>query len=133
MMRKIIILCAALVAGGCATQSGTGSGAQSGAVGGAVSEALTSLALPLKPKLSAAELLGKDAEWVRHKLGEPSFARADLQANIWQYKNKTCILNLFLYSNSKHTSDLTLLHFDARDTFGHGTDREACLGTFQIN
>jgi hypothetical protein len=133
MMRKIMILCLALVAGGCATQSETGSDAESAATGGGVSKVLTSLALPLKPKLSAAELLGKDAEWVRHKLGEPSFARADLHANIWQYKNKICILNLFLYSNAKQRQPLTLLHFDARDVYGHGTDREACLGTFQVN
>jgi len=130
-MKKILILCSVLLTSGCATQSDGTMVANPGSITTAMGDALTRFVPALKPRITAAQLLGKDADWVRLKLGEPSFARADLQANIWQYKNTTCILNLFLYAQSDQNPALSLLHFDARDAQGRGTDRDACLSTFQ--
>jgi len=41
-------------------------------------------AVPQKVKITSAELLGRTDAWVRGKIGHPAFARADMQANMWQ-------------------------------------------------
>ncbi len=90
---------------------------------------------PAKVKITADELLGKSDAWLRKTLGNPDFARTDRYANIWQYKNKSCVLNIFLYTdeNTRKTGPKTahILHFDARDAQGRNTDREACLNALQ--
>lgn len=91
---------------------------------------------PPKPKITTAELLGRADTWVVAKLGEPAFRRTDRHANIWQYKNGTCVLNLFLYDDVidgqvRDGGPAHVRHFDARDTQGQATDRDACLSALQ--
>lgn len=87
---------------------------------------------PAKPKVTAAQLLGQSDAWVMAQLGEPHFKRADRQANIWQYKNGVCVLNVFLYADEAGTpSPAHVLHFDARDLRGGNTDRDHCLNVLQ--
>lgn len=81
------------------------------------------------PKITAAELLGKDEHWVQNKMGKPVFVRSEKTAHIWQYKNHRCVLNLFLYAEDSPVH--RVLHFDARDTTGANTDRKACLAALQ--
>ena len=42
-------------------------------------------------------LLGLENHQVMALLGEPSFTRRDDPAQIWQYRDSTCILDVFLY------------------------------------
>ncbi len=42
-------------------------------------------------------LLGLEHQQVMALLGEPSFKRRDDPAQIWQYRDSTCILDVFLY------------------------------------
>lgn len=85
---------------------------------------------PQKIKITSAQLLGKTGIWVHAKIGNPQFARSDMQANLWQYKNAQCVLNVFLYTDGD-TGPARVLHFDARDPKGRNTDRNACLSALQ--
>lgn len=88
-----------------------------------------------KPKITTAQLLGQSDAWLLAKLGDPTFKRTDMPANLWQYKNGQCVLNVFLYTDTdaKIAPDTPahVLHFDARDTHGLDTDRDACLSALQ--
>lgn len=102
------------------------------------SAATTPQAAPQKVKISSAELLGQTGIWVRAKIGTPEFVRSDMQANLWQYKNAQCVLNVFLYTDGDagensggDTGPARVLHFDARDPVGNNTDRNMCLSSLQ--
>lgn len=87
-----------------------------------------------KPKIVSAQLLGQSDGWLLEKMGEPHFKRADRVANIWQYKNASCVLNVFLYADDNQTAAVPsthVLHFDARDGHGQTTDRDVCLSVLQ--
>lgn len=84
---------------------------------------------PSKPKITSAQLLGQGGSWVVAQLGAPAFVRTERTANIWQYKNGVCVLNVFLYTDDKARP--RVLHFDARNAQGTNTDREACLNALQ--
>jgi hypothetical protein len=88
---------------------------------------------PTKPKITSAQLLGQGGSWVVAHLGEPAFVRSERTANIWQYKNDVCVLNVFLYADDdpQKGAKARVLHFDARDTQGANTDRDTCLSTLQ--
>ena len=83
---------------------------------------------PAKPKITTQQLLGAKGPWLLSQMGRPEFSRQDLNAHIWQYKNPTCVLNVFLYDENE---DFKVLHFDARDDQGANTDRAACLSALQ--
>lgn len=42
-------------------------------------------------------LIGRESAEVTRLLGKPAFARRDGGAEIWQYRGKACILDVFLY------------------------------------
>jgi hypothetical protein len=42
-------------------------------------------------------LIGLDEDGVAALLGQPAFKRRDPPAQVWQYSDRTCILDLFLY------------------------------------
>lgn len=86
-------------------------------------------AKPSKPKITSQQLLGQNGPWVKDKLGEPSFVRAERSANIWQYKHGHCVLNVFLYAQNEYPPKV--LHFDARTASGGNTDRDTCLAVLQ--
>ena len=87
---------------------------------------------PNRPRITAEQLLGRDATLLRASLGKPDFLRRDGGAEIWQYKNGTCVLNIFLYDETPSKSGAKrALHFDARSLDGKVADREACLKTVQ--
>ena len=81
-----------------------------------------------KPKITSGQLLGAKGPWLLSQMGQPDFSRQDLNAHIWQYKNTSCVLNVFLYDEA---DEFKVLHFDARDAQGANTDRAACLSTLQ--
>lgn len=85
-----------------------------------------------KPKITAVQVLGKSQYWVLEHLGEPAFMRTDMHATIWQYKNSHCVLNVFLYvGEPTDPTPAKVLHFDARDSLGDNTDRDACLSALR--
>jgi len=84
-----------------------------------------------QPKITSAQLLGQDGSWVKAQLGEPAFVHNEKTANIWQYKNHVCVLNVFLYVEDEQSPYPHVLHFDARDAKGANTDRDHCLAVLQ--
>ncbi len=61
-------------------------------------------------------LLGLEHHQVMALLGEPSFKRRDDPAQIWQYRDSTCILDIFLY-RPKGGGAYRVTHVEVR---GHG-------------
>lgn len=55
------------------------------------------LAVPRPPAEGPARLNGLTATQVRSLLGQPVFRRRDAPAEIWQYRGRACMLDLFLY------------------------------------
>ena len=54
--------------------------------------------LPPPPPIDTPKaLIGRESEEVTKLLGKPAFARRDGGAEIWQYRGKACILDVFLY------------------------------------
>lgn len=47
------------------------------------------------------QLMGLDRDALNEKLGEPSLIRRDGDAEVWQYRGETCVLDLFLYGPVK--------------------------------
>lgn len=93
-----------------------------------------------RPKITSAQLLGQHDAWLLDKMGAPHFKRADSVANLWQYKNGHCVLNVFLYADEPVAANTApgagsgparVLHFDARDAEGKAADRDACLAALQ--
>jgi len=57
------------------------------------------------------QLFGLDARRVAALLGPASFVRRDGSAEIWQYRAKACVLDVFLYAEG---DALTVAHFELR-------------------
>jgi len=142
-MQKLIILTAVLALAACAAPNGPGAPQAPAVTPETVSDepaapnAVPTVGVtainpnPPKPKITSAELLGKDGAWVKDKLGEPAFVRNEKTANIWQYKNHICVLNVFLYVEGAENPAPHVLHFDARNVQGDNTNRERCLAALQ--
>lgn len=60
--------------------------------------------LPIPPagSLTPDNLKGLTATQIEGALGAPSFRRRDPPAEIWQYRNPVCTLDLFLYDEREH-------------------------------
>ncbi len=84
---------------------------------------------PTIPKITSQQLLGQTGPWLMTQLGQPAFTRQDQSAHIWQYKNTSCVLNVFLYHDEPNT--LQVMHFDARNADGTNTNRDVCLSVLQ--
>ena len=48
------------------------------------------------------DLLGLDEATLKHWFGPPSFIRRDYPAEVWQYRAKACVLELYLYPAADH-------------------------------
>ena len=138
-MQKLIILTAVLALAACATPQGP-QAPQAPAVtpetvsdqpAAPIASPTVGVTTVAKPKITSAQLLGKGGSWVKSNLGEPTFVRAETTANIWQYKNHVCVLNVFLYIEGEDISQPHVLHFDARNAKGANTDRDRCLAVLQ--
>ncbi len=62
------------------------------------------------------QLLGMDRAMLNETLGEPALIRRDGDAEIWQYRADSCVLDLFLYGQDK-----TVEHVDLRNR-GNGDE-----------
>jgi hypothetical protein len=91
---------ASLVLAGCAgTQHVTSIGAAPDA------EVDTSRAVP------PADLVGLDGPSLETLLGKPGLVRRDYPAEVWQYRNPSCVLDVYFYTDAAR---LTVTHAEAR-------------------
>lgn len=75
-------------------------------------------------------LLGLDPEGIQAILGTPSFLRRDNPAQLWRYRNKSCILDIFLYADqSAHSHSFRVRHVEARSANADRASARECLRT----
>jgi hypothetical protein len=69
-------------------------------------------------------LLGLDEATLKRWFGAPSFIRHDYPAEVWQYRAKACVLELYLYPADDH---MAVTHAEATSGGAHPTE-DAGLG-----
>jgi hypothetical protein len=72
------------------------------------------------------DMIGLDREQVTALLGTPTFRRLDTPADLWQYGNRECILDLFLYRVRNGTA-FKVTHADVRTVNGTALTKDACF------
>ena len=85
---------------------------------------------PAEPTVDSnpERLLGLDRGGLTDLLGSPAFVRDDAPAQLWRYRNETCLLDLFLYTdNDPYRKRLTVKHYEARGAGDNKIEAEACL------
>ena len=70
------------------------------------------------------QLYGLDAGSLGALLGEPSLVRNEAPAEIWQYRSKTCVFDIFLYQGADQPR---VTYIEARDDAAQRIDARACL------
>lgn len=80
---------------------------------------------PLLPVPDPASLVGYDQAALENLLGVPSFARRDPPAELWQYRNDRCTLDLFLYEAT--SGGYRVEHLEFRETATSPDATEHCL------
>lgn len=79
--------------------------------------------LPPRPLPTAAEiaaapnplaLKGEAATAVKAALGTATLLRREPPAQVWQYRGRTCVLDLVLYPDEKEGAPLTVAHVELR-------------------
>lgn len=89
---------------------------------------LASRTAPAGPDPTPAQLVGLDADQLDRLLGTPDFTRADGPAQIRQYREAGCVLDVFLYSDSAGRYRVT--HVDGRERVLSGGDAApACVSS----
>ena len=73
-----------------------------------------------------ASLAGLDEGQLSGLLGQPRFKRRDDPAQIWQYRNDACALDVFLYKTGKD-GPFTVLHFETRGRDKKPVDHKDCF------
>ena len=75
---------------------------------------------PLKPE----RIMGLTRTELLDLLGKPDFLRRDAPAEIWQYRGKECILDVFLYDSGDH---YRVLHFEVRERTAKSVSTGRCF------
>ncbi len=75
---------------------------------------------PLKPE----RIMGLTRTELLDLLGKPDFLRRDAPAEIWQYRGKECILDVFLYDSGEH---YRVLHFEVRERTAKSVSTGRCF------
>lgn len=82
---------------------------------------------PAGPDPTPAQLVGLDAGQLDRLLGPPDFKRSDGPAEIRQYRDANCVLDVFLYADAA-AGKYRVTHVEGRDRAVAGGDATpACL------
>ncbi len=85
-------------------------------------------ALPPAIDSDPRRLLGLDRARLTALLGAPEFRRSDAPAELWRYRARHCMLDLFLYTREGETAGpLTVRHYKARTTTNGIIAARRCL------
>ncbi len=75
------------------------------------------------------QLLALDGQGLAKLLGKPGFVRRDPPAQLWRYRNRVCILDLYLYrAEADGEIRMAVRHFEARSLSKTSTSPRRCLG-----
>ncbi len=100
---------------------------------GAVPEAAlpdpATAALPPEPIINddPQQLMGLDPIALSAVLGEPELVRREAPAEIWQYRNESCVFDVFLYDTADGRK---VTYIEARDDDAQQIETRACLNGF---
>jgi hypothetical protein len=85
-------------------------------------------ALPPTPIINddPQQLMGIEPGALGAILGEPELTRREAPAEIWQYRNDSCVLDVFLYDTAGRRE---VTYVEARDGAAQRMDARACLNT----
>ena len=72
------------------------------------------------------QLVGLDADQLDRLLGPADFKRSDGPAEIRQYRDAECVLDVFLYTDAA-SGGYRVAHVDARDRVLTGDAQQACV------
>lgn len=97
MRRPVVVLSLVLLLAACAADPQSGARPNTAGAGMDKSGDLQEASLPPPDVTNPARLKGLNAGQVTALLGQPSFTRKDAPAEIWQYRVRSCTLDLFLY------------------------------------
>lgn len=88
---------------------------------------------PAKPVIDddPKRLMGLRATELKRMLGDPRFVRRDASAQLWRYRNKTCILDLFLYRTGGRP-EYSVSHVETRRSEGGSTPQRECFGALLL-
>ena len=126
LVTGLFAVATACVDGAEAPEAGTGGRAENVSVAPAPAtrNAPQSAALNSDPK----QLFGMDDAGLTNLLGAPVFQRHDAPAELWQYRHKSCVLDLYLYRESGDSGHgLRVQHYDVRSPSGGEISARDCL------
>jgi hypothetical protein len=93
----------------------------------------TAVSLPARPIVVARGLesvIGKDISALKRQFGEPRLDVVEVYGRKLQFVGKPCILDAFLYPESKGGREV-VTYFDARRSDGAAVDRASCIEALQ--
>ena len=70
------------------------------------------------------QLYGLDSGALGSLLGQPSLIRSESPAEIWQYRGRTCVFDVFLYDGADQPR---VTYIEARDDLARRIDARGCL------
>ncbi|HEY2889201.1 MAG TPA: hypothetical protein VGJ31_01170, partial [Dongiaceae bacterium] len=73
------------------------------------------------------DLTGIEGSALQRLLGAPGLVRKDYPAEVWQYRNPSCVLDIYLYPDHER---LTVAHAEARAPKITGDPLSACIDQF---
>ena len=87
---------------------------------------------PFKP-ISLAQIVGQNKNTLIKILGKPSFKRSDRPSEIWRYRHKACLLDIYLYRPLQADAAAKPLvnYIEARTTQGPRAETLPCLNIIQ--
>ncbi len=99
--------------------------------------AATPVLAPAPPEKPAIDddperLMGLGTAELTRLLGNPRFVRRDSSAQLWRYRNKTCILDLFLYRDAGRSGYL-VSHVETRHREGGAAPKRECFGALLLD
>jgi hypothetical protein len=69
-------------------------------------------------------LIGADRQTIADRLGKPEFLMRAQASEIWQYRAKGCVLDIYLYEDD---GDLRVFYMEARDLAGRDLATGTCM------
>ena len=93
----------------------------------------TAVSFPARPSVVARGLesvIGKDVSALKRQFGEPRLDVVEVYGRKLQFVGKPCILDAFLYPESKGGREV-VTYVDARRSDGAAVDRASCVEALQ--
>lgn len=72
-------------------------------------------------------LIGLDRTGLTSTLGQPRMLRHEAPAEIWQYRSRSCVLDVFLYEDPSGLETVT--HLEARNNLAEAVAMDRCMGS----